>query len=849
MSKSTRYKKRFRRESEVVTDRSMWFTDLSSLDPSKKNEVWAAQALFYMKRSGGSKQFLDPAKARAMRATDSLNIDGSVYKQMFDPITPMGGGGKAEYTSADFDKANPIYIHLKNIVKADIEKTGKQLEVNLTDKYAKTRQMQDNYKILYRKAFRDLINRLSAEIGLPGISDTQDPYKWSENILKTEDDDKSPDMVNKYVDLIKNQITDDQDMALYNEMIYKGDYEMAFELGIEYYIMNLNKWQERWADEFINDIMHFNKASGEWYTDQITGRPVIERFVPELLYTSPFVRKDGEDITYYYTEYAITFGDFFRTMGKNLSAQKLKEVFTYAKMFGYHTVDWDDSYYNFGSSNYTRDSALIKIGRAAFLTTDMEVQMENTDNGLRMAVDITWAPINDNEKRIEKRYNVWRWWYYLPPAPGASTINANWQWQSQFIFELQKFQDQQRYGDAGRFAKSPLVIYDNSSQATFSDIVQTFMPKINHAWQKYQNCLVNDINATILSDDFIGGLLGAVDEDNKINAGDPSKATGGNGRDSFQEQWRMIKQSGKGFLKMRDRTGQPLVDPSKLVVALKNNYLDDAEKYMAQMMMLYDFMIKSLAFSPLSAGEEVKPRTPVAALEQSLKATQSSRFFIQKGYEDFLKMYGERIIRYIIDIAREADDYKFPHRWQEFMDNVGYANGLAIEGMKDIDPETVGMTVSYVDNTAKKEFIMSLAMEYVKTKELSDDFLYLLMGVDNWKYAFVLMRMALKNRRKELDEREELAHQRAMELKQADLQTAMQLGQAQVAGKDQNIVTQGKIDEMVNSSLNAVKFQAQAALKQQTDELRRGENKEKSDQQKDQEANKYNLEQQKAIEV
>ncbi len=123
------------------------------------------------------------------------------------------------------------------------------------------------------------------------------------------------------------------------------------------------------------------------------------------------------------------------------------------------------------------------------------------------------------------------------------------------------------------------------------------------------------------------------------------------------------------------------------------------------------------------------------------------------------------------------------------------------------------------------------------------------MGVDNWKYAFVLMRMALKNRRKELDEREELAHQRAMELKQADLQTAMQLGQAQVAGKDQNIVTQGKIDEMVNSSLNAVKFQAQAALKQQTDELRRGENKEKSDQQKDQEANKYNLEQQKAIEV
>lgn len=311
----------------------------------------------------------------------------------------------------------------------------------------------------------------------------------------------------------------------------------------------------------------------------------------------------------------------------------------------------------------------------------------------------------------------------------------------------------------------------------------------------------------------------------------------------------MIKQSGKGFLKMRDRTGQPLMDPSKLVVTIKNNMLDDAEKYMIQMLTLYDFMIKSLAFSPMSAGEEVKPRTPVAALEQSLKATQSSRFPTQKGYEEFLKMYAERIVRYIIDVAREVDDYKFPYRWQEFMDNVGYANGLALEGMKDIDPETVGLTVSYVDNTAKKEFIMSMATEYVKTKELSDDFLYLMMGVDNWKYAFVLMRMALKNSRKELDEKEAIAHQRALELKQIELQTAIQLGKAQAANKDQNIVTQGKVDEMVNDSLNRGKFQSQAALKQQTDELRRGENRDKTEQEKEKEINKHNLEQQSAIQV
>lgn len=831
---------------EVVTDKTLWYSDLTSVDPSQKNEVWAAQALFFMKRSGGSVLFLDPKKAAKYRQSDNLLVDEQEYKEMVDPKTPMGGGGTADYFSSDW-KASPIYLHLKNIIKADIEKTGKQLEVNLTDKYAKTRRMKDNYKIIYQRAFRDLINKLSSELGLPGISEGQDPYKWADNLMKSEDDEtKSPDMVNKYVDLIKNQITDDQDMALYNELIYKGDYEMAFELGIEYYIMNLNKWQERWADEFINDLMHFNKACGEWYTDLITGRPVIERFVPETLYTSVFKRKDGEDLQYYWTEYTITFGDFIREIGKNLSPEKRQEVFMLMKQQGVHSTDWRDEFANFGVSNYTRDSAMIRVGKAAFISQDMEVFSEDLFSGIMINQPITWQATTSAERRVEKVYNIWRWWYYIPPATG-STMNANWQWQSNFIFGLQKFQDQQRYGDSGRYAKSPLVIYDNSSQASFTDITQSFMPKITHAWHKYQNCLVNDINAQILSDDFVTGVMSAVDEDNKINVGDTSKSTGGNGKDAFMEQWKMIKQSGKGFMRMRDKNGQPLLDPSKLVITIKNGYLEDAEKYMTQMMMLYDLMIKSLAFSPITAGEEVKPRTPVAALEQSIKATQSSRFFIQKAYEDFLKMYAERMVRYIIDIFREKDDYRFPYRYNEFMDNVGYANGLALEGLKDTDPESVGLTVSYVDNTAKKEFIMSLANEYVKTKELSDDFLYLIMGIDNWKYAFVLMRMALRKKREDLKEEQAIQQQNIMEQKQMDLQIALALLQATTAGKDQNIVTKGKMDQVNDVTLNQVKYQAQSQLKRETDQLRQQENAQKAELDKSKDANKHNLEQQVPI--
>lgn len=844
MRQSNRYKKRQQQKKEVV-DRTLWFTDLTSLDPSLKNELWAAQALFYMKRTGGSVLFLDPKKAKPYRELDQLKINPDVYKQMFDPKTPGDDGGKAEYVSADW-KANPIYVHLMNIVKADILKTGKQLEVNMTDKYAKTRQMNDNYKILYQDAFRKIINKLAAELGIPGISNKQDPYRWASNMFSENKGSDSPDVINKFVDLIRNQITDDQDLALYNEFVYKGDYEIAFELGIKYYIQDLNKWNARIADDILNDLKHFNKAALEYTTDLITGRPIINRYVPETLFTSPFRDKLGNDIEYYWIEYTISFGDFMRTMGKNLKPEKLKDVFMLMRNQGVHRIDWKDEFINFGIGNYTRDSALVKVGRAAMLSTDMEVHMENLTTGRYEQKPLTWEPISEDEERIEKRYNVWRWWYYIP-ATAYNTQNVTWEWQKDFIFELQKFQDQQRYGDDGRYSKPPLIIFDNSSQASFTDIVETFNPKITHLWHRYQNYLVNDIDATILSEDFISGMLAAVDEDNSINFGDKEKPTGGNGRDAYMQQWKMIKQGGKGFLRMTDNKGNAMLDPSKMVLTIKNGYLEKAEKCLTQMFMLYDFMIKSLAFSPTTAGEETKPRTPVAAIEQSIKVADSSRFYIQKSYEDVYVMVAERMVRFILDIFKEKEKYKFPYRYDEFMDNVGYANGLLLEGMKDVEPESVGLTVSYVDTQAMKEFVLQLAVEYAKNKELSEDFLYLLMGTDNWKYAFVLMRMAIKKRKLELQEEAQVAHGRQMELEGAKVQSAILVQKAKDAGKDQNILTEGRVEIMINDALNRAKYESQSQLKKETDQLRQGENFQKSELSKSEDTHKENLKQQQPI--
>lgn len=809
------------KKNTTLKDLSIWWSDLQSLPADEKNELWAAQTIYFMKRN--SRLFLDPKKAAIYRATDSLQPQEHIFKEMVDPSTPMAQGGLASYFSADW-KQDPLYLHLKNIVKAKMQKTGKQLSVNLTDKYSKGKKMEESYRILYRQAFRRVINEYAPMVGLGTISEDEDPYKWVKNLAENGEGKKTGEVVNNFVDLIKNKITDSQDLALYTELIYKCDYEAAFELGIDYYMMNLNKWHDRYADKFIDDIMHFNKACGEWHTDLITGRPIIEYLVPEQLWVSTFRQKDFEDGMFYFTEYDITFGDFAKTIGKDLTEEQLKKVFMYQKTqsasAGYNYT-WVD---NVNAPNRTRDNSKIRVGRAAALSQDIYLSDSIPFSYVESTypypdqIPSTWKKIEDGSYKIEKYYNVWYHWFYIPPTTN-SLNNADFQWQAQFIFDIKKNQDQFRYGEDGRFSKSPLVLVDNSDQASFTDITQSYMYMITHSRHKFQNCLVNDLDAVVLADDFLGGLLAAIDEGNKINPANPNEPTGGNGRDAMLEQWKMIQQGGKGFLKMTDKNGTLILDPSKLVLSIKNGYLEKAEHYLLIIAQQYDMMCKAIAQTAATTGEEVAPRTPVAAIEESVKASNESTFFMEKYYDAVVKQYGERMIQYILMMAREAKG-GYTKRWQEFQENVGYANSLAIEGMEDIPPEAVGMTVEYIDTLAMKTFIMQLATEYVKSGELNEEFLFLIMSTDNYKMGMLLMRIGMKQRKKEAQEEAAIQQQYIMQQKQADLQIAMALTGAKSKGKQEEIVTQGRVQDMINKSLNDAKYQTQSALKSQTTESR-----------------------------
>jgi len=211
-------------------------------------------------------------------------------------------------------------------------------------------------------------------------------------------------------------------------------------------------------------------------------------------------------------------------------------------------------------------------------------------------------------------------------------------------------------------------------------------------------------------------------------------------------------------------------------------------------------------------GQDTKPRTSVAAIEESLKASNNATWFIQKAYEELLKTVAERMVRYMLEIMREAKEYGYTKRRQEFFDIVGESYGLLVEGLENIPPESIGMNINYVDNTAKKDLVFSLATELVKNNQLDFNLLYLLMGADNWKQSMCLMRMGIKSKEKEKAHQEELQHERQMQLQQEQQKSAMMMLQAQTQSKvaiDTNVM---KLKEELEQVKGQIKTMSQSML-------------------------------------
>lgn len=801
----------------TVTDRTWYYSDLAFMKPEQKmSALFMSQMLFFIKRN--SNVLVEPKKAQIYRRNALLNVDENIYKQMIDPKTPMGGGGNAEYFAADF-KALPIATHLRNIRKAKLDKIGQinKPQVNEINKFSKSQRQKDKDKAIHKTVFRDLISMVAKDLGLPPLSKSQSAEEYIGKLSGDKNSDAADD-TSRIIEQVKLQIKDDKDYALYERYVYKGEIERAFELGIKHFLIDQNKWSVV-SQLFNEDMVNFNRASGRWVIDDTTGRGMVRYMDPSRLQTSPFKLQDGEDILYWFYEEPMPFSDFVRELGTTLTNEQLKEVFEINKANGgAHALDWDSC------NDQQRNNALVSVGMAAVLSQDANQFSESfTENGQPTWENkpLNWKPDLESDKVKQKMYNVWYSFYYIPPPGDYLTSNrmTDWVWQQRFIFKIQKETDMYRYGVDRRYAKSSLIVWKDDKPSC-TDIEEAFLPKIYNTWHKFQNCLIQDTNAVVIDEDFVLGILNAVDESNPNEIGNQNSPTGSNGINAGLEAFRMMRQGGIALMKFRDKNGNviPNMKPQDFFVNVDTKHIDKAEKYLQLILQQYELLKMALAQSDVTEGGVPKPRTAVAAIDASIEASNNAIWFVEFPVRQWLIMYSERVVQHIINLVKEKERYGYSERWDSFTEVVGLANALMVEGVADLAPEDIGLTVSLEDTQQLQEWIFQLANQMATQNQVAWDAVGLVIDVArfNWKYAYAILMLSVKDKAEENSAMADVQHQQAMELQQMQLQTALALQGAKTQGNMAEIQTQGEVDENLNAQINQLKHQSQSDLKEQT---------------------------------
>lgn len=804
-------------QSQSVRDNTTFYTDTAFLPEDwKESQVWFAQSLFFAKLN--SQPLVYAQRVAAYRKAARLEIDEGLYRNLLDPVTPGNRGGTAEYVAADF-KANPIYIHTENILRAKLDKIAQvnNIQVNEIDKFSKSQRQKDKDKTIHLREFRKLINEINKDIGLPPIKDSESPYDYASQ-LSGEDVNQKVDQVSRLMEEIRMRIVDDKDWALYDRYVYKGDIERAFELGIRHYLINQNKWNIK-SEFFIDDIKNFNAACGRWTIDQTTGRGLVYYMSPETLFTNTFFQKDGSDIMYWFEESDIPFSDFVRQFGTTLTDQQLREVFELNKYSGAaHNMNWTNT------ATKRRDTSKIRVGYFSVLTQEdnnfSESYVADNRNVVWERKPISWKPDTDSATQKRKIYNVWYSCYYIPP-PGdrlANNSQASWQWQSQYIFNIKKNTEMYRYGVDMRYARSELVVWKDL-RPSFMDVAQEYMTKIHTLWHKFQNSMVQDTSALLVDFDLIGGLLNAVDEGNKIDPSKPDQPTGGNGLDAGMQAWRALKQGGMALVKFRDKNGNLIVqDMSKLFGVADNGQLAKAEKYLELILKLYSHMSIALAQNDVTQGILPKPRTAASGIEEAIKAANDGMWFVEKPVREFVIMYAERVVQHIMAMIKEKKAYDYEERWQEFSDVVGLAQALMIEGIEDLDPEDIGLTCSLEDTENMREYIFSLADSMAKSNLVSFEAAGIVidtLSTGSYKYAFALLMLAVNDQKRENQKQAEIEHQRQMEILQQQGQNLQAAQQLKTQGNIAQVNAEGQVDAALQDQMNKGKYQSQSALAEQ----------------------------------
>lgn len=739
-----------------LAGRTIYYDQLHFIPTKEKTTYWAAQVLYFNKMS--YVPFVEEREVQFFRDLELGKINEKLYKEFIDPKTPDGKGGEAKYFKANW-KTCPIYMHLENIKEAQLKKMPFNYVCKASDEFSKLKQQEENDKIIGAKYLREFLNEINPEFGIRQLRPDEDPFTFINQMEKqgqttAPGQASSPTTPTNAIDGIKAKIFDNDTLAIYNQYLYKSGVEVAFEIGIDTYINAINKFKQGILPKLIEDVKNVNAHIYRHYTSTTTGRPIIEYKDPGKVRTAKFSKPDLSDCTGFMEEFDISFGEFVQMAGGDLKPEVLKEIFNKNRQFHglMNSPDYDKS------NTFQRNSARIRIGYHEFETQNMDVYADyitKQGNNVFKRVDDNYNPSDYSKntfkaKRVEKHYNVWYSFYYIP-IDSLFTISGTTSFadQAKYIFKFGPVQDQMREGDDMRYSKGTWIGY-KSNRFSFAKIEHSFMPEIIKLWQLFQNDLsVSMSDGQYYDESIIENMMKYVD-----SGGSDDSATGK--RNKKMEALRFIRQTNSAVVNFTDDTGENTDRRQKtLFQKIENNSLDTAAKRLVMIMDLYKLLTQSLGFNEIAEGQSPEPRQNLGGINLAMAASSNALYQMEEALIASQLNLGERMMYYIKEIVDEGEDSV---RFQEFQNIVGRANAMAAQSIKDIPLHKMSLHLEDQMTDQLKAAILQTANEMAKSGIIAPDQVLFLQMIENVKYAYAILAIEIRAGQKAMQDAQAQSH-------------------------------------------------------------------------------------------
>lgn len=737
--------------------RLIYYDQLHFIPTKEKDTYWAAQVLYFNKMS--FEPFVDPVEAKFYRDLELGKINEKLYKQFIDPITPDGKGGEAKYFKANW-KTCPIYMHLENIKEAQLKKLPFNIVCKASDEFSKLKQQQENDKIIGAKYLRGFLNEINPQFGIRQLRPDEDPFQFINQVQQQGQSQAggqtSPTDPTSAMDGIRQKIFDNDTLSIYNEYLYKSGVEVAFEIGIDTYVNAINKFRQAILPRLIEDVKNLNAHLYRHYTSTTAGRPVIEYKDGAGIRISKCSKPDLSDNTGVLEEMDISFGEFVQMAGGDLDPQMLREIFNKNRQF--HSLT--NSYPEYDKCNtFQRNSAKIRVGYHEFETQNMDVYADyitREGNPVFKPANYDYQPSEYQKsklsaKRVEKHYNVWYSFYYIP-LDTLFTISGttSFKEQAKYIFQFGPIQDQVREGDDMRYAKGTFVGY-RSKRFSFAKIEHSFMPEIVKLWQLFQNDLASSMSDGVeISETAIENMMKYVDSGQSDKSSQGKNAT-------KMEAIRIMRQTNSAIVNRKDDAGEDEKGrPVPAMTKIELNSLDTAAKRLTLIMDLYKLLTQSLGFNEVTEGQTPEARTNFAGINLAVAASSNALYQMEEAIISSQLNLAERMMYYIKEIVDEGPDSE---RFMEFQNIVGQANAMAAQSIKDIPLHKMSLHLEDQMTDQLKAEIIATAKEMARAQIISPDQVLFLMMVENVKYAYAILAIEIRAGQKALMDSRDAARQ------------------------------------------------------------------------------------------